>query len=82
MYGDTEILDFNLDCWKEGINRIEQHIFEGYAARLFEWIGESYKKIFMISHDGTITNYRILLGEKGLTRKDFLGEAGVYRINL
>ncbi|PZE19040.1 phosphoglycerate mutase family protein [Paenibacillus xerothermodurans] len=81
LYGDTEILDFNLDCWKEGINRIEQDIFEGYATRLLEWIGQSYKKIFIISHDGTITNYRILLGEKGLTRKDFLGEAGVYRMN-
>ncbi|GIP03784.1 histidine phosphatase family protein [Paenibacillus lautus] len=82
LYGDIEILDFNLDCWKEGINRIEQDIFERYAARLLEWIGESYKKIFFISHDGTITNYRILLGEKGLTRKDFLGEAGLYRLNL
>lgn len=82
LYGDTEILNFNLDCWKEGINRIEQNIFEGYAKRLLGWIGESYKKIFIISHDGTITNYRILLGEKGLTRKDFLGEAGVYRMKL
>ncbi|GGD61172.1 phosphoglycerate mutase family protein [Paenibacillus nasutitermitis] len=81
-YGDTEILDFKLDCWKEGINRIEQDIFEGFAKRLIDWIGESYKKIFIISHDGTITNYRILLGEKGLTRKDFLGEAGVYRMKL
>ena len=80
QYGDTEILDFNLDCWKEGINRIEQDIFEGYAKRLLDWIGERYNKIFIISHDGTITNYRILLGEKELTRKDFLGEAGVYRM--
>jgi len=82
LYGDTEFLDFNLDCWKEGINRIEQDIFEGYAARLLAWIGERHKKTFFISHDGTITNYRILLGEKGLTRKDFLGEAGVYQMSL
>lgn len=82
LYGDTEILDFNLECWKEGINQIEQYIFEGYAKRLIEWIRERYKRIFMISHDGTITNYRILLGEQGLTRKDFLGEAGVYRLKL
>ncbi|EHB66614.1 MULTISPECIES: histidine phosphatase family protein [Paenibacillus] len=82
LYGDIEILDFNLECWKEGINQIEQYIFEGYAKRLIAWIGERYKTIFMISHDGTITNYRILLGEKGLTRKDFLGEAGVYRLKL
>jgi hypothetical protein len=82
LYGDTEILDFNLDCWNEGINRIKQDIFEGYAKQLLDWIGESYKNIFIISHDGTITNYRILLGENGLTRKDFLGEAGVYRMKL
>jgi hypothetical protein len=82
LYGDTGILDFNMDCWEEGINRIEQDIFEGFATRLLDWMEESYKKFFIISHDGTITNYRILLGEKGLTRNDFLGEAGVYRMNL
>lgn len=76
------MLDFNLDCWNEGINRIEQAVFEGYARQLFDWIGESYKTIFIISHDGTIINYRIWLGEKGLTRKDFPGEAGVYRMTL
>ncbi|MEF3354087.1 histidine phosphatase family protein [Paenibacillus sp. GYB006] len=80
LYGDTEVLDFNLDCWKEGINRIEQDVFEGYAKQLLEWTRKSYKKTFIISHDGTITNYRILLGEEGLTRKDFLGEAGVYQM--
>lgn len=82
LYGDIEILDFNLKCWNEGINRIEQDIFEGYAKQLLNWTSENYKKVFMISHDGTITNYRILLGERGLTRKDFLGEAKVYRMKL
>ncbi|VTR62497.1 Histidine phosphatase superfamily (branch 1) [Actinobacillus pleuropneumoniae] len=27
LYGDTEILDFNLDCWKKGINRIRTRCF-------------------------------------------------------
>jgi broad specificity phosphatase PhoE len=80
LYGDAEILDFNLDCWEEGINRIDQDVFEGYTKQLLDWIGDRYNKIFIISHDGTITNYRILLGEKGLTRKDFLGETGVYKM--
>lgn len=80
LYGDTEILDFNLDCWEVGINRIDQDVFEGYAKQLLDWFGDRYNKIFIISHDGTITNYRILLGEKGLTRKDFLGETGVYKM--
>ncbi|GGG02204.1 phosphoglycerate mutase family protein [Paenibacillus abyssi] len=82
LYKGAEILDFGLDCWGEGINRIKQELFEGYAKKLLDWIRDSYKKVFIISHDGTITNYRILLGEKGLTRKDFLGEANVYKINL
>lgn len=67
---------------KKGLTRLGQDIFEGYAKRLIEWIGERYNRVFVISHDGTITNYRILLGEKGLTREDFLGEAGVYRLKL
>lgn len=41
VYGDIEILDFNLDCWKEGINRIEEDVFEEYAKRLLDWIGDS-----------------------------------------
>ncbi|NMO97101.1 phosphoglycerate mutase family protein [Paenibacillus lemnae] len=83
LYGVNNIMDYDLDCWVEGINRIEQDLFEVYAQHLLDWIvGESYNKTFIISHDGTITNYRILLGEKRLTRKDFLGEAGIYRINL
>lgn len=82
LYGDVEILDFSLDCWKEGINRIDQDIFEEYAKHLLDWLGDSYNRVFIISHDGTITNYRIMLGEKGLTRNDFLGEAGVYQMIL
>ncbi|WP_127529448.1 histidine phosphatase family protein [Paenibacillus kobensis] len=80
QYEDVSIIDFDIDCWTEGINRIEQDIFEQYANQLLDWIGDRYKRIVVISHDGTITNYRILLGEEGLTREDFLGEAGVYRM--
>jgi hypothetical protein len=82
LYSDIEILDFNLDCWEEGINRIDQDLFEGYARQLLDWIGDRYNRIFIISHDGTITNYRTFLGENGLSRNDFLGEAGVYKITL
>ncbi|QAY66820.1 phosphoglycerate mutase family protein [Paenibacillus protaetiae] len=80
FYKNLETLELELDCWSEGINRIEQSLFEEYAKKLLDWIGDKYKKVFIISHDGTITNYRILLGEKGLTREDFLGEAGVYKL--
>ncbi|REK77081.1 histidine phosphatase family protein [Paenibacillus paeoniae] len=82
LYRDAKIIDFGLDCWEEGINRIDQDVFEGYAKQLLAWIGDGYNKIFVISHDGTITNYRMMLGENGLTRKDFLGEAGIYKMIL
>jgi broad specificity phosphatase PhoE len=80
FYKDIKTLDFSLDCWGEGINRIDQELFEKYARQLLDWCQEKQKRIIMITHDGTITNYRTLIGEHGLTRKDFVGEAGVYRI--
>jgi len=76
-----EILDLGLDCWREGINRIDQKLFETYAMPLLNWCQERKKRLIIISHDGTITNYRMLLGEHGLSRDDFLGEAGVYKTN-
>jgi broad specificity phosphatase PhoE len=76
------ILDFGLDCWGEGINRIEQEKFEKYSKQLLEWCQERYTRLIIISHDGTITNYRIIFGEQGLTRKDFLGEARIYKTNV
>ncbi|REE88929.1 broad specificity phosphatase PhoE [Paenibacillus taihuensis] len=81
-YPDIEMVDFGLNFGAEGINTIEQHVFETYASMLLEWIGSKYTRVFIVSHDGTITNYRMLLGEKELTRGDFLGEAGVYRLQL
>jgi hypothetical protein len=82
FYGDVNMLDLDLNCWHAGINRIDQVVFEGYAQQLIDWIRARYGRVFMISHDGTITNYRILLGEAGLTRHDFLGEASVYRMTI
>ncbi|MGG3279365.1 phosphoglycerate mutase family protein [Paenibacillus solani] len=78
-YHGIEILDLGLDCWREGINRIDEKLFETYALQLLSWCQERQKRLIIISHDGTITNYRMLLGEEGLTRDDFLGEAGVYK---
>jgi broad specificity phosphatase PhoE len=78
-YRELSILDFGLNEWGEGINRIDQNLFEAYGMELLEWCHAKGKRTIIVSHDGTITNYRKLLGEKGLTRQDFLGEAGVYK---
>lgn len=76
---EVTIFDNENFDWVEGINRISQKQFEIYGIQLLQWCSQNGKRVFIISHDGTITNYRILLGEQGLTRQDFLGEAGVYK---
>jgi hypothetical protein len=78
-YKNHEILDLSLSNWGEGINRIEQNKFAAAAKKLLDWCFLRKQRVIIISHDGTITNYRIVLGEKGLTREDFLGETGVYK---
>ncbi|NUU79841.1 histidine phosphatase family protein [Paenibacillus xylanilyticus] len=80
QFAGIRLVDLGLNCWDEGINRMEEHRFEVYAEQLLQWCREQDGNTVIISHDGTITNYRILLGEKGLTRRDFLGEAGMYTI--
>lgn len=80
--GEAGIMDFGLVDWEEGINRMNQEQFETYGKQFLEWCLSMRQRVFIISHDGTITNFRLLLGEKGLTRKDFLGEAGVFKINI
>ncbi|GGA19406.1 phosphoglycerate mutase family protein [Paenibacillus physcomitrellae] len=76
---EERILDFGLKDWGEGINRMDQDLFMYYGMQLLEWCISNSTRAYIISHDGTITNYRWLLGEEGLTRNDFLGEAGIYQ---
>ncbi|WP_342572323.1 phosphoglycerate mutase family protein [Paenibacillus sp. FSL R5-0749] len=80
QYTYIRMLDLGLDCWKESINQMDAHRFELLAEQLLEWCRKQRGYTFVISHDGTISNYRMLLGEKGLTKSDFLGEAGQYTI--
>jgi broad specificity phosphatase PhoE len=69
--------------WTAGVNTLEQDRFAECADQLIQCIKAHRKeRAIIVSHDGTITNYRMLLGEQGLTREDFLGEAGTYKIIL
>ncbi|SDS46928.1 Broad specificity phosphatase PhoE [Paenibacillaceae bacterium GAS479] len=73
----------NQELWNTGINALTESAFEPLGLRMINWIKTlSTNRVFIIAHDGTITNYRILLGESGLTRADFLGEAGWYRVEI
>jgi broad specificity phosphatase PhoE len=82
LFENIGILDLGLDCWDGVMNRMAQPRFEEYANQLLEWCRERVDQVVIVAHDGTIQSYRMMLGEQGLTRKDFLGEAGVYRIEI
>jgi broad specificity phosphatase PhoE len=71
----------NRKLWEEGINVIDEVTFKEMGLRLISWIRSQHtNRAFIIAHDGTITSYRILLGEEALTRADFLGEAGTHKV--
>ncbi|QYR21316.1 histidine phosphatase family protein [Paenibacillus sp. sptzw28] len=75
--------DFNEPVWLEGINAIEEKKFQELGLGLINWIREQgLDRAVIVAHDGTINSYRQLLGERGLTRLDFLGEAGTFKVAL
>jgi hypothetical protein len=73
----------HLELWNAGINTLPESAFVPLGLSLIRWIKAlRAKRAFLITHDGTITNYRSLLGEDGLTRSDFLGEAGCCKLKI
>jgi len=85
-HSDFTIMDTDdLYLWTLGINTTDDDAFTNLGSRLISRIknqATGTNRAFVIAHDGTITSYRILLGETRLTRADFLGEAGWYSVNL
>lgn len=82
LYMDYEIVDFNEDVWTEGINKIDGAKFKELVQRFIEWAKTLNGKVYLITHDGTINNYRQIIGEKQIRRDDFLGETGWYKMKL
>ncbi|WP_342554957.1 histidine phosphatase family protein [Paenibacillus sp. FSL R7-0652] len=76
LYSEMQVLHVGRNEWKESINQMAAQRFTRLAEQLLDWCRKQNGHTFIVSHDGTITNYRVLLGEQGLTRDDFLGEAG------
>jgi hypothetical protein len=65
--------------WAGGINTIPGDEFARVAQTLLTWCLEQRReRVFIVAHDGTIHSYRQYLGERGLTRDSFLGDAGWY----
>lgn len=68
------------ELWHDKVNTMPTLQFEQYAQQwLLKLKQTGSSRIIILSHDGTINSYRELLGEEGLSRNDFLGEAGYYR---
>ncbi|TQR14773.1 histidine phosphatase family protein [Psychrobacillus vulpis] len=77
-------IDMNvpLDLWADGINVMLESKFLKIAE---EFITDckllQKEKIYIVSHDGTITSYRQLISGQNLTRKDFPYETGWFQIS-
>jgi broad specificity phosphatase PhoE len=82
LYMDFEIVDFDDDLWTEGINKIEEIEFKELVQRFLEWCKTLNCRIYLVTHDGTINNYRQIIGDEHITRDDFLGETGWYKMIL
>lgn len=80
----TFILDkeSSQNLWIDGINTIPEDEFTLLARHFLEWCKtQDKKRIFIVSHDGTITSYRqYILGEK-LSRDDFPKETGWFSLH-
>lgn len=67
----------NLDSslWKTGINLLPEYEFNQVAEDFIIFCRSfQRKRIYIITHDGTITSYRQLISGQLLTRQDFLAE--------
>jgi len=70
-----------LDLWSDGINVMPENKFIQIAEEfIFNCKLLQKEKIYIVSHDGTITSYRQLISGHNLSRKDFPPETGWFQI--
>ncbi|MEK3890640.1 histidine phosphatase family protein [Bacillus sp. FSL K6-3431] len=63
---------FSKSIWLEGINVLPENLFLLLVEEFVTYCKQFQKeKIYIVSHDGTITSYRQSISGKKLTRKDF-----------
>ncbi|GAE08494.1 phosphoglycerate mutase family [Paenibacillus sp. JCM 10914] len=78
-----DVITSRYSAWEEGINAISESLFEQTASEFLSWCkGLDRPRIYILTHDGTITAYRQYLGERNVTRQDFLGETGTYLMQI
>lgn len=68
---------FSTELWTNGINTMPDQKFKVLGERLLRWCQQQSRgKVYIISHDGTITSYRQLISNRLFTREDFLKDGG------
>lgn len=78
-FPQLETADVPTAIWEKGINTISDEDFSRIAQQFIAWCKSVNRgKIYIVSHDGTITAYRQYLGER-VTREHFLGDTGWYK---
>ena len=76
-------LDMNATSylWCRGINTMSDSEYNKFAREFIESLRLLKRnKIYVVSHDGTITAYRQFISGYSLSRKDFLDETGWFEI--
>lgn len=73
--------DLPPSLWTEGINTLSEDKFAKLAGEFIGFFRSlECGKIFIVTHDGTITSYRQQISNEKLTREDFLGETKWIRL--
>ncbi|MDV2582372.1 histidine phosphatase family protein [Alkalibacillus haloalkaliphilus] len=68
--------------WSTSINRLPDTEFNVVAEHFLRWCKTfGREKIYIVSHDGTITSYRQYVTGEELTRNDFPQEAAWVKVN-
>ncbi|MCL1698357.1 histidine phosphatase family protein [Lysinibacillus sp. BPa_S21] len=78
-------MDMNVpaDLWSGGINTMPEIDFNIIVQEFIANLKSLNKdKIYIVSHDGTITAYRQFISGRSLSRKDFPDETGWFQINV
>lgn len=74
--------DLSNEFWFKGINKLPEQEFKVIVEKFLKWCYQTGKKrLYVVSHDGTINSYRQVITGKKLSRKDFPKETGWLKIN-
>ncbi|WP_459499358.1 histidine phosphatase family protein [Bacillus sp. C1] len=75
--------NINSRLWSSGINTISVTEFQQRADEFINWCYTLHaERVYIVSHDGTITAYRQYVQKQEISRGDFLEETGIYEMNV